>query len=68
MVLSNLCKFCFFDDAPRDMQLRGLRVKIGLGDADGEVRVNAGRGGGASGGLSSYTTESGSTKEIIWSD
>lgn len=50
------------------MQLRGLRIEIGLGDADGEVCVDAGGGGGASGRFSGYAANGGSTKEVVWSD
>ena len=68
MVLPDFCEFRFFGDAPRDVQLRGLRVEVGLGDADGEVCVNAGGGGGTGGGFGGYAAKGRGTKEIIWSD
>lgn len=68
MVLPDLCESCLFGNAPRDVQLRGLWVEVGLGDTDREGCVDAGGGGGACSSFVGNATKRGSAKEIVWSD
>lgn len=50
------------------MQLRGLRVEIGLGHADRQRGVDARGGGGACGGFGGYAPEGGCSEEIVGTD
>lgn len=65
MELAHFRKLGFLRDAAGHMQLRGLRVEIGLGHADRQGGVDARGGSGACGGFGGYAPEGGCSEEIV---